>query len=258
MSSMTFQALQVYARAIAGATGPSTMRTARWVTAAALGGALSAGAGTGMEAGAVRAMAERLGADRRVALEYIRTGNMDLALVELERLRARWRAERPRSGRAVDPNLEQALARVGEGIEASLAAAEKGATEEARAALEQSTAALDGWRTAHRVRLFSDCIVEVSAAFATLGAPAEQPRLDDTAAGRIERGAAATLEALSRCDVEAPDDVKRHPEFRRLVDGLTASLKLLPATVARRDRESVHRLIIEQRSFERLLAFRFG
>ena len=48
------------------------------------------------------------------------------------------------------------------------------------------------------------------------------------------------------------------PEFRRLVDGAKASLALIPKAIATRDTDLLHRVLIELRSFDNLLAFRFG
>ena len=49
-----------------------------------------------------------------------------------------------------------------------------------------------------------------------------------------------------------------NPEFRRLVDGAKASLALIPKAIATRDGDLLHRMLIELRSFDNLLAFRFG
>ena len=50
----------------------------------------------------------------------------------------------------------------------------------------------------------------------------------------------------------------RRPEFRRLVDGAKASLTLIPKAIATRDSDLLHRVLIELRSFDNLLAFRYG
>jgi hypothetical protein len=63
---------------------------------------------------------------------------------------------------------------------------------------------------------------------------------------------------LERCDGMAGDAVRNEPEFRRLVDGAKASLALIPQAVATRDGDLLHRVLIELRSFDNLLAFRFG
>jgi hypothetical protein len=42
------------------------------------------------------------------------------------------------------------------------------------------------------------------------------------------------------------------------VDGAKASLSLIPKAIEARDTDLLHRVLIELRSFDNLLAFRFG
>ena len=63
---------------------------------------------------------------------------------------------------------------------------------------------------------------------------------------------------LDRCDGIAGANVRNSPEFRRLVDGAKAGLALIPKAIATRDGDLLHRILIELRSFDNLLAFRFG
>jgi len=63
---------------------------------------------------------------------------------------------------------------------------------------------------------------------------------------------------LDRCDTIAGDVVRKNPEFRRLVDGAKASLTFIPKAITSRDADLLHRVLIELRSFDNLLAFRFG
>ena len=56
----------------------------------------------------------------------------------------------------------------------------------------------------------------------------------------------------------APRSIRRHAEFRRLIDGALASLAQIPKAIEARDADLLHRLIIELRSFDNLLAFRYG
>jgi hypothetical protein len=63
---------------------------------------------------------------------------------------------------------------------------------------------------------------------------------------------------LDRCDGIASEAVRTAPEFRRLVDGAKASLMLIPKTIATRDSDLLHRVLIELRSFDNLLSFRYG
>jgi len=64
--------------------------------------------------------------------------------------------------------------------------------------------------------------------------------------------------ALDHCDGMASETVRKAPEFRRLIDGAKASLALIPKAVATRDSDLLHHVLIELRSFDHLLAFRFG
>ena len=56
----------------------------------------------------------------------------------------------------------------------------------------------------------------------------------------------------------APAGIRDQAEFRRLIDGALASLAQVPKAVETRDRDLLHRLLIELRSFDHLLAFRYG
>ena len=55
-----------------------------------------------------------------------------------------------------------------------------------------------------------------------------------------------------------PQTVRRDPEFRRLIDGALASTAQIPKAVETQDSDLLVRLLIELRSFDNLLAFRFG
>ena len=56
----------------------------------------------------------------------------------------------------------------------------------------------------------------------------------------------------------APSGIRNHAEFRRLIDGALASLGQFPKASETRDGDLLHRLLIELRSFDHLLAFRYG
>jgi hypothetical protein len=63
---------------------------------------------------------------------------------------------------------------------------------------------------------------------------------------------------LDRCDGLASEAVRSAPEFRRLVDGSKGSLALIAKAIAAHDSDLLHRVLIELRSFDNLLSFRFG
>jgi hypothetical protein len=210
----------------------------------------------------LRSLIEGFQAHRRVAVGYLRTQNGDLGAAEIERLQRRWSADRrklsPQS--TADGVLATALARTETLVADGLKAADGGDVERARALLEGAAGPLDAWRKANDIRLFSDCIADITAAYERLdGYRLKRPDLADGSTGeKIVTASDGTIAALERCDREAPDALRREPEFRRLFDGMLASLRQMPEVVRTRDGAQLHRLLIEQRSFERLLSFRFG
>jgi hypothetical protein len=199
---------------------------------------------------------------RRIAVGYLRTQNVELGAIEIERLRARWTFNRGKLQVEYlrDPALSSALDRSERLVAASLKSADGGDTERARRLLEEAAIPLDIWRKANGIRLFSDCIAEISAAYGRLdGFRLQTPDLNDRPVIKtIQAATNKTIAALDRCNREAAEQLKHEPEFRRLFDGMLNSLRRMPEAFEKRDKALLHRLLIEQRSFERLLNFRFG
>ena len=210
----------------------------------------------------LRALIEGFQGHRRVAIGYLRTQNGDLGAVEIERLRERFAADRRKlsASTASDQGLAAALIQTEAMLADGLKAADRGEVEHSRRLLEEAAAPLDSWRKAKGIRLFSDCIGELSAAYERLDRyRLKPPDLKEGAAAEdVIRASQGTIVALDRCEREAPGEMRREPEFRRLFDGMRASLQQVPDAVRARDNAVLHRLLIEQRSFERLLSFRFG
>jgi hypothetical protein len=206
-----------------------------------------------------RAVLEQVQTHRRVALGYLQTGNADLALVEMERLRDLLESQGAGQPWA-EPALTAALASARTQVEQSIKAAESGELERAGALMTEASGHLDAWRRNAGLPLFSDCIARAGSAYEALDIHRRmRPDLSDTSVRRrIVEAAAVTERALAQCDAEAPPDVRAEPEFRRLMDGFTASLKLVPDAAEKQDADYLYRLLIEQRAFDRLLAFRFG
>lgn len=211
------------------------------------------------------AAAEAVAAHNRVALGYLRTGNTDLAMLEVERLRTAWRALRDRFGAdrpdAFAPDRYVAmLADVDSRLVAADIMFKSGRPEAAESALAGIRDALSRLRRDSGVTVLADCVLDASAAMAALGA-LDQPTRDwsqPQTAAAVTAAAARYRETLQRCDANAPAEVKAGADFRRLVDGALTSLALTAKAVAERDRELFHRIVIELRAFDNLLAFRFG
>jgi hypothetical protein len=234
----------------------------RWLSAAALQVLLCAGVLAKDLPPDLRVLVEDFQGHRRVAIGYLRTQNLELGAVEIERLRERWSKDRAAVAAATlaDALLAAALVDTEARVAESLASADAGDADRARRLLEAAGGPLDAWRRANGIRLFSDCIAEITVAYERLDVfRTRAPVLADaTVADRIKRDAAGTIDALVRCDREAAEARRHEPEFRRLIDGMLDSLRQMPEAVEARDGDKLHRLLIEQRSFERLLSFRYG
>jgi hypothetical protein len=209
----------------------------------------------------LRSLFDGFAAHRRAAIAYLRAGNLDLGAVEIERLRARWLADRRLlPATATDPALAAAMAETETLLADSLTAADRGDAEAARSLLVGAALPLTQWRHLRGIRLFSDCIAEAGQSYERLDVyRTRAPELRDTAVGeRIVVAARDASAAYARCNEEASAEVRNNPEFRRLLDGMIASLGQVSDAIAGRDGARLHRLLIEQRALERLLAFRYG
>ena len=210
------------------------------------------------------AAVEAASAHLRTAQGYVRTGNVDLATLALERADAAWRdhvgrsAAKPPGPLASNPLFGTTLTTVATHLVAArmfLASGRPEATADALQAIRRDLAAL---RRAAGITVLADCVLDANAAIDRLlaagdGAPAGSP-----ARAEVAGFAAAVGETLRRCDALASPAQQADPEFRRLIDGALRSLAQVPAAVAAEDTGLLGRLIDELRAFDRLLAFRYG
>lgn len=228
--------------------------------------ALWCGGARASELAAFNAAVEAATAHNRVALGYLRTGNTDLASLELDRLRQSWRALTERfAGKrpdAFDGNpLYGALFTT---VSARLVAADlmlnTGRPEAAAQSLSDLRGDLYALRKASGVVVLADCVRDANAAMDAL--MVYNDRALDWSKPPVRNGIASTAaiygHELERCDGMAGEPTYSNPEFRRLIDGAKAGLALVPKAIATRDTDLLHRILIELRSFDNLLAFRFG
>ena len=212
------------------------------------------------------AAVETASAHNRVAIGYLRTGNLDLALLEIDRLREAWGAfERRFAGKrpaAFDGNPLYATLWTGVnarfvGIDLMIA---MGKPDAVRQSLQAIRGDLYDLRKAAGIVVLADCVRDANAGMDAL--MVYDDRALDFAKPQTRSDLAATAQSygttLTRCDGIAGDAVRKNSEFRRLIDGAQASLALIPKAIAARDGDLLHRVLIELRSFDNLLAFRFG
>jgi len=122
-----------------------------------------------------------------------------------------------------------------------------------RESLDKVRRQLSDLRRQNNVTVLADCVLDANIAMDALFAHDEKPDWDSVSAG-----AESYTGTLRRCDGMAAPGIRQHGDFRRLVDGALASLAQIPKAAETRDRDLLHRLLIELRSFDHLLAFRYG
>jgi hypothetical protein len=208
------------------------------------------------------AAVEKFAGHNRVALGYLRTGNTDLAGVEFNGMKSAWRdvisrfaKSRPPEFRG-NPAYDATLTGVQKKISDSDALMNDGKADAARDTLQAIREQLSTMRTASRVTVLPDCILQANKAMAAFfkfdDAPPDFTKPD-------LKNAADQLGAIAkRCDGIAEPAVRNSPEFRRLIDGTLNSLTFVPKMIETRDRDMLTRVIGELRALDNLLSFRYG
>lgn len=201
----------------------------------------------------------------RVALGYLRTGNTDLSALEIDRTREAWgKLQQHFAGRRPKMFETSPLYKnIVTGVSARLVGAElllnAGRPDAAADSLGKLRREFYDLRKASGIAVLADCVLDANEAMDALMVYNDRA-LDFKAETNSDLSArtVAYRDMLKRCDTIADEKVRAEPEFRRLVDGAQASLMLIPKAVETRDADLLHRVLIELRSFDNLLAFRFG
>jgi hypothetical protein len=212
------------------------------------------------------AAVEDVSAHNRVAIGYLRTENVDFAALEIDRMRNAWvtfterfAGNRPDvfEGNPHYSNLFTAVNARLVGVDLML---KTGRLDAARNGLNAIRKDLYELRKASGVVVLADCMRDANAAMDALMIYNDRA-LDWSKPGTngdIASKASAYGTVLSRCDSTASESVRQMLEFRRLIDGAKVSLGLIPKAISTRDADLLHRVLIELRSFDNLLDFRFG
>ena len=212
------------------------------------------------------AAVERFSGHNRVAIGYLRNGNGDLASLEIDRMRESWGVVSGRFGKPPDAYGADAqlytttILDVSARLVAASILVNSGRLDAARDTLSSVRAVLWQLRKANGIVTLADCVVEANAAMDALYV--YNDRALDWSKSETRFGVAAKASiygyALERCDAIAATPIRASPEFRRLIDGAKVGLALVPKAITSRDGDLLHRILIELRSFDNLLAFRFG
>lgn len=192
----------------------------------------------------------------RVASGYLRTGNIELATLELDGMREAWAkvSTLPRPAAFKDKDrYTGTMLQIAAGLVGTTLVLNLGNADVARESLEKIRKQLSELRRENGVPVLADCVLDANTAMDALYAHDREPDWESVAAG-----ADSYAGTLQRCNGMAPSGIRNHAEFRRLIDGALASLAQVPKAAETRDRDLLHRLLIELRSFDHLLAFRYG
>ena len=209
------------------------------------------------------AAVEAASAHNRVAIEYLRNGNADLAALELDRMREAWTKIGERKRPAVfagDPLYTTVMTDIATRLVTADLMLNLGRPENARQALLGIRKDLHDLRKSAHIVVLADCVRDANEAMDKLMTYDARPQ--DFGRREFDAGLAESAQTyaaiLSRCDGIASEATRKDPEFRRLVDGAAASLAKVPTAIAEKDADLLHRLLGELRSFDNLLAFRYG
>src|SRR5215471_2233617 len=209
---------------------------------------------------------EDVAAHNRVAIGYLRNENYDLALVELDRMKDSWGAFAEKFGGNRPAQLRDSplyvnmLVDVPTRIVTAMIMINFGRPQIAANSLEAIREEMSAVRRAGGITVLADCVLDSHAVMEPFLLYRDKvPDWNDpTMLGDITAKADAYGTVVKRCDGMAPGAVRDNPEFRRLIDGIAASLAFVPKAIESRDRDLLYRVIIELRSLDDLLAFRHG
>ena len=209
-----------------------------------------------------RTVFESANSELRTAASYLRTGNVDFAALALEEFTRVWNEFRDNTttNSSQDAPDIKVISRVSDDAKMALNAIDAGETDKARTTLLSIRDQLWVMHRDRRLVFFEDCIWKtVRVALPLWGFRKAKPDLSETRqADAVTKSARQYLEALEDCESRAPSDVTSDDRFRRLIDNAKHSLMRVPEAVATQDGGLLYRLLIELRSIDRLLYFRFG
>jgi len=202
----------------------------------------------------------------RSAWFYLRTGNVDLAALELSVFVRGWDEIQSRFSEAPpgpfdnDPLWREGLAEIDALAADGMAALEAGDGEAAKASLKGIPRVMADLRARNGVVTFSDAVDALAQAMESLWRYRHETAdfNDQTTMTDLSEGAARLRAAFDRLRNDAPDEVAFDDQFLRLVSDSDAAVARLEDALEARDQTALVNALRELRSFERLLWLNFG
>ncbi|MDA0997784.1 MAG: hypothetical protein O2944_06215 [Proteobacteria bacterium] len=201
----------------------------------------------------------------RSAVQYLRTGNPGLGVIELSRTIRDWTAVEKQTGQPPvayqkDAAFQKTITGIGASLRDGLAKAEAGDAKAAGKAIGGIQESLYQLRKRNGVRLYSDCVTEFNHQMDTLYQFRHQPP-DPAKPDDWKKAAAVSQEyarLLADCRTMAPDEHRKNPDFVRLFDGAKNSVESMPKAISEKNPGGVVNILRELRSFDHLIFYNWG
>lgn len=212
------------------------------------------------------AVADAYGHYRQAVYYLRRSASPDTAALELESFIEKWRVVvagyggSPPDAFADDPQWRVSLDGIAARAGKALAALDEDDPDTAQKALGPIRAILGDLRRRNGVFVFADRVGELTAAVDEF-AKFRRGLKDFSDTGQVDalaRKTAVVAYLLDRLDREAPGNIAREPEFRRLLDGARESLDKVWKALETGNLRLMQIGVGEIRSYERMLFLRYG
>ncbi|MBC8338319.1 MAG: hypothetical protein ISR51_06000 [Rhodospirillales bacterium] len=202
----------------------------------------------------------------REAVFLLRAGNAQVASLELEEMADQWKdiAERfgtkPPDTFSDDVSFKKTLDDIGKRISKGLKAAIKGDAKAARKALAPIRNTLADLRRRNGVFVYSDYVDKANAAFRKLYKFRHNPPDFEVVeeVDQLRQILAITVYWYEQCADNAPEEVRKNPEFKRLMEDSLHSLSRIWVAIANKASPNLISLLRGLSSSDRMLFLRFG
>jgi hypothetical protein len=202
----------------------------------------------------------------REAFFLLRTGNPQVASIELEEMENRWEKVIERFGTmppeiySKDPKWEKTLLVIKKNINQGLAKAIKGESKAAIKTLRPIRTMLSDLRRRNGVFVYSDTVDEANSAFSRLKkfryTPPDFNVVEEV--DQLRQSLALTVYWYKKCVENAPQKLHQNPEFKRLMDDSLFSLSRIWVAIANKKTPNLISLIRGLSSSDQMLFLRFG
>ncbi len=234
--------------------------------AVAVAAAAFAGPASAADDDAFNADVTRAYGGYRSAVQYLRTGNPGMGMIELSGAVQDWTAviekyaAKPPAPYVSDKTFAATLKGIGDSMKDGIAKSEAG---DAKAALESVVGIQETLRQLRKksgVRLYSDCVTELNHQMDKLYVyrhhPPEPAKPESWKAVSADGLEYARL--LADCRSLAPAAHKQNPDFVRMFDGARDSVDSLPRNIDAKNPLGIINVLRELRSFDRLIFYNWG